>query len=789
MASSELSVLLTAKGNLSSELQDARQRVKDLSKEIKGIQASGGTVGDDLADEFRQATQAADKLSRKLGEVNRDVKRVSNESTSAAAKVSRAWQKAANVFSNDLVAGLSAASLVYFGKQAINTFSEVEDASSALSATFGASGDSLIKWAQASGDALNLSQMEALKAAQTFAVFGQSAGLTGQELESFTTDLVARAADMASFYGGSTADALAAISSGLMGQSEPLAKYSVFTQEAALKQAYFELTGKKVTGALTQQQKVLAAHTVIMQDSARAAGDVERTQDSMANQIKDSQQQMSDFQSTVGETIAIGLNPLLKLLNGAAKAFSSLPRPMQQVSIAVGLIGTAALIVTPRIIALKAHMATAGISASGMASKMRGAAGIATGAFTAGIGAAVAALMAYKAMQDETNAGIDKYIAGLDAAGNALTQQGMKDLFNALTEGIDTKDLQQLPLSMADITKAVADGGKAYDNATKALQDYADAADSAWGPDGEARRRTAEVMLRYMDTERYKLDQARDKWVMYTDGVEGAGVASADTAEAIADTGDEADTAATKISALTRAMNRFTRVAGRQQAIRDWKKALKEGIDKPSADTAYTAVDRFDAAFRTFKDGSKAQAKFVADNYADMESVIDKSGLSKKAKAQLLAPLTAAKSEAQRLLTELKLIDGTNVKANVNVTSTGNAPYNPIRRAAGGLVTGPGTATSDSIPALLSNGEYVIRAAAARQLGLARLSRLNHADKMTDPALLERLGATQSGTASGPLIGSIVVNNPSKDVDVEEAILRGMARAERIKRERTTSRG
>jgi hypothetical protein len=45
--------------------------------------------------------------------------------------------------------------------------------------------------------------------------------------------------------------------------------------------------------------------------------------------------------------------------------------------------------------------------------------------------------------------------------------------------------------------------------------------------------------------------------------------------------------------------------------------------------------------------------------------------------------------------------------------------------AAGGLVTGPGTATSDSIPARLSTGEYVVRAAAVRRVGVAFLDALN----------------------------------------------------------------
>ncbi|AJY68803.1 tail protein [Geobacter sulfurreducens] len=45
--------------------------------------------------------------------------------------------------------------------------------------------------------------------------------------------------------------------------------------------------------------------------------------------------------------------------------------------------------------------------------------------------------------------------------------------------------------------------------------------------------------------------------------------------------------------------------------------------------------------------------------------------------------------------------------------------------AGGGLVSGSGSATSDSIPARLSAGEYVVRAAAVRQVGVAFLDSLN----------------------------------------------------------------
>lgn len=50
--------------------------------------------------------------------------------------------------------------------------------------------------------------------------------------------------------------------------------------------------------------------------------------------------------------------------------------------------------------------------------------------------------------------------------------------------------------------------------------------------------------------------------------------------------------------------------------------------------------------------------------------------------------------------------------------------------AKGGRVEGPGTATSDSIPAFLSDGEYVVRAAAAREIGYDNLERMNDTGKI-----------------------------------------------------------
>lgn len=59
----------------------------------------------------------------------------------------------------------------------------------------------------------------------------------------------------------------------------------------------------------------------------------------------------------------------------------------------------------------------------------------------------------------------------------------------------------------------------------------------------------------------------------------------------------------------------------------------------------------------------------------------------------------------------------------------------PIQRASGGYVSGPGGPTEDKIPAMLSDGEYVIRASSVSQYGTELLDRIN-AGKFADGGLV-----------------------------------------------------
>lgn len=93
--------------------------------------------------------------------------------------------------------------------------------------------------------------------------------------------------------------------------------------------------------------------------------------------------------------------------------------------------------------------------------------------------------------------------------------------------------------------------------------------------------------------------------------------------------------------------------------------------------------------------------------------------------------VTADTSQARSALSfierDLSKLDGRTARTYVTTVydQQGHQTKGGLQKAAGGPVYGPGTSTSDSIPAYLSNGEYVIKAAAVAKYGTAMFDRLN----------------------------------------------------------------
>lgn len=178
----------------------------------------------------------------------------------------------------------------------------------------------LLAFAETAADTFGQSKQQALDAAATFAIFGKSAGLSGDALVGFSTKLVTLASDFASFYDKSPEEAIVAIGAALRGESEPIRQFGVLLDDATLRAKAMELGITKTTkDALKPFQRVLAAQAVILAQTTDAQGDYIRTSNSLANQQRSIAAQWKDIQAAIGEALLPTMQGLMGRVSEVVK--------------------------------------------------------------------------------------------------------------------------------------------------------------------------------------------------------------------------------------------------------------------------------------------------------------------------------------------------------------------------------------------------------------------------------------------------------------------------------------
>jgi len=178
---------------------------------------------------------------------------------------------------------LGGTGLIYGMRNAIGAASNLEEQTNKVGVTFQAAGKDVIAWSGTTATTMGIASDQALEYAGTLGGILKASGLARKESAGFSMELVGLAADMASFNNTSIEDALQAIRSGLVGESEPLRRFQVLLTEANVSQEAMRMTGKKTAAELTQGDKVLARRNLILKQTTDQQGDYARTADGLAN--------------------------------------------------------------------------------------------------------------------------------------------------------------------------------------------------------------------------------------------------------------------------------------------------------------------------------------------------------------------------------------------------------------------------------------------------------------------------------------------------------------------------
>ena len=250
------------------------------------------------------------------------------------------------------------------GVKAANMASDLNEETSKTRVVFGEASDSVLEFSKNAAKSLGQSQTQALKAAGTFGVLGQAAGLTGTDLTDMAVKFTTLASDLASFNNTTPEDAILALGAGLRGEAEPLRRYGILLNDATLRQKALELGLIQTTkNALTPQQKSLAAQAVIFEKSIIQQGDFARTASGAANQQRILNAQIDDAKTKIGQ----GFLPVMEVAVSLLAKFAGFAKDnaplIVALSLAVGAFTTAIIAARGAMFAWKAiSVITTGIN-------------------------------------------------------------------------------------------------------------------------------------------------------------------------------------------------------------------------------------------------------------------------------------------------------------------------------------------------------------------------------------------------------------------------------------------
>lgn len=359
-------------------------------------------------------------------------------------------EKAAQTFT-DKVQGVgqaialaySAKKVVDFATTAAKAAGDLGESQSKVTVIFGESSKAILDWSKTTAGSMGLAQQDALDAASTFATFGKAAGLAGEKLNGFSTDLTGLAADLASFYNTSPQDAIEAIGAALRGESEPIRRYGVLLNDATLKQRALTLGIYDGEGALDGQQRVLAAQAEILAQTTDAQGDFNRTKDGAANQARILTAEYKNMQATIGQALLPVMKEIIGVVSGVFTWFNNLTDAQRQLVIGLGLVAGGLYIGVAAFEAVGAAAAALGLSVGGLL-PILGAVALAVGAVS----------VVLDALDDGTEA----------------ARKNAEAFYATVDSGIATIDLQALAFkSAADAAKEYSDA--AYADADKQLKE------------------------------------------------------------------------------------------------------------------------------------------------------------------------------------------------------------------------------------------------------------------------------------------------------------------------------
>lgn len=638
-----------------------------------------------------------------------------------------------------------------FVKNSITAASDLNESINAVNVTFGKNADGILKLGEGAAQSLGLSRNEFNGLAVQFSNFSGVIAGKGGDVVGVFDDLSTRAADFASVMNLDVNEAATLFQSGLAGETEPLRKFGIDLSAAAV-EAHAYKTGIAEAGTeLTENQKIQSRYSLLMEKTSKTQGDFANTSDSLANSQRRLGASWEDLQAKIGQKFlpiaadavnmlgkivsAVGgdrsamreLGGLGDLLAGIGKGFKSAWDIVSGTfSDNRGMFDGFGRMLTDTLLPALGKLAEHGIPLVARGFEMW---------VTTIKGVSTAVLWMVEVVADAFGNIVELIAGGLGELAGFMADiadniPGMGDLADDL-HGIEDQ-ANTLKAHGSDFFYDMADGASLLreqlgwtareadylSNRIKLLPEdlqmmiEADGADETIAQLIEIQKMyelSPEELITYIEargldlTER-GIEKLNRKYDLMPEEVMTLFKQSGITANE-----KDVERLQRKYDLTPRQVTTLLKQSGGRLTMREIA----------ALDKTYDLLPRQVVSLlkQTGKEFTEKQVKDLQKQY----------NLTPKQVETLLKAKNNASPEIGKVKREGQDLDGdvfTTTLRTIRETWIVEK-MNPFKRASGGPIFGPGTSTSDSIPALLSNGEYVVKAAAVNKYGMGFFHNLN----------------------------------------------------------------
>jgi len=400
--------------------------------------------------------QAGEKAGKQLGGGIERAARQSGENAGAsmASGIESKLKGVGSGISKVLSTALIAAGL----KKSVDAASDLNETLSKSKAIFGDAAGGFEDIANGAAKSMGLSKRAYLDAASGLKGLLDNLGLASAESIKWSKSMTQLGSDLGSFFNTDPADAIEAIGSALRGESEPIRRYNVNINEAAIKAKALALGLYDGKGAIDQSAKATATLALITEQTARAQGDFARTADGVANSQRTAAAEAENAAASFGQALLPVYQRVVQVVGAVVGAFAKLPSGIQTTIVAVG-----------GLVALSGPLRSFGKSLSGLAGAGTGGGLSMLGKIGVGIGLATTAISVGLAIWQKMGEKQREIAARSKEVAAALPAQVAETWKLADASGAAAGKVDGLTVANIALSKSLASNGEDGAKLTQAL--------------------------------------------------------------------------------------------------------------------------------------------------------------------------------------------------------------------------------------------------------------------------------------------------------------------------------